>query len=220
MIKIKSEREIQLMRNAGNIMKEVFAALKAEIKPGMSTWDLNLIIKKIIESNSATSAEYKYPNHIKGKPAFPGHACISVNDVIIHGVPKKDQILKSGDIVTVDLVIQKDGYNVDAARTFAVGNISNVAKKLIQTTENAFFEAMEVAKEGYRIGDISNTIENYVKKHGFNVIHEYQGHGIGKDMHEEPRNPKLWKKRSGSKTSKRYDTCGRTNGNRGSKIYR
>lgn len=189
MINIKSEREINIMRNLGKIMIEVFSNIKNEIKPGISTWDLNIIIKDTIESNGATSAEFGYPNHIKGNPPFPGHACISVNDVIVHGVPSKNVILQNGDIVTVDLVIKRDGYNVDAARTFAVGNISKTAQNLINVTENAFFEAMEVTKVGNRIGDISSTIEKYVKKNGFDVIHEYQGHGIGKDMHEEPGVP-------------------------------
>ena len=146
MIKIKSEREIALMRKAGDIMKKVFKNIESEIKPGISTWDLNIIIKNTIEENGAISGEYNYPNHIKGNPAFPGHACISVNDVIIHGVPSKDVILKNGDIVTIDLVIKKDGYFVDAARTYPIGKVSESAQKLIQTAENAFFEAMEEVK--------------------------------------------------------------------------
>ena len=202
MINIKSNKEIELMRNAGNIMKQVFEEVKNNIKPGISTWDLNLVIKKIIESNGATSAEYNYPNFIPGKPSFPGHACISVNDVIVHGVPSKKVILKEGDIVTVDLVIKKDGYHVDAARTYGVGKISKVAQKLITVTENAFFESIKYAKEGYRIGDIYNAVELYVKKNGFDVIREYQGHGIGKQMHEDPGIPNFGKKGVGPRLQK------------------
>ena len=139
------------------------------------------MIKHIIEKNGARSAEYNYPNFHKGKPAFPGHACISVNEQIIHGVPSKKVILKDGDIVTIDLVIEKDGYHVDMARTYEVGqNVNKNTKKLLEVTRNAFYEGIKFAKVGYRIGDISHAIESYVHKNGFDVILEYQGHGIRK----------------------------------------
>lgn len=197
MIEIKSPREIELMREAGKIMKKIHKEVENSIKPGISTWDLNLIIKKIIEEAGATSAEYLYPNHIPGNPPFPGHACISVNEQIIHGVPSKKVILKDGDIVSVDLVIAKNGYHADCARTYAVGNISKNAQKLIDVTRKAFFEGIKQAKPGNRIGDISYTICNYVQKHGFDVIREYQGHGIGKEMHEDPAVPNYGKKGTG-----------------------
>lgn len=202
MIKIKSEREIAIMRENGKIMKKVFKELEESIKPGITTWDLNLIIKKIIESNGAKSAEFGYPNHYEGLPAFPGHACISVNDQIIHGVPSKKVILNEGDIVTIDLVIEKNGYNVDCARTFGVGNISKQAKSLLKVTKQAFFEAMKVAKEGNRVGDISATIYEYVRDNGFDVIREYQGHGIGQDMHEDPGIPNYGRRGIGPRLQK------------------
>jgi methionine aminopeptidase, type I len=181
MIEIKSEKEINIMRNNGKIMKEIQKEVKRFIKPGISTWELNNLIKNIIEKNGARSAEYNYPNFHKGKPAFPGHACISVNEQIIHGVPSKKVILKDGDIVTIDLVIEKDGYHVDMARTYEVGqNVNKSTKKLLEVTRNAFYEGIKFAKVGYRIGDISHAIESYVQKNGFDVILEYQGHGIRK----------------------------------------
>lgn len=200
MISIKSEREIELMRKAGKIMKEIHDELAKAIKPGITTKQLDKVINNIIEKHGAISGEYMYPSPV-GLDPFPGHACISVNDEIIHGVPG-DRILKEGDIVSIDLVIEKDGYCADAARTYAVGKISKNAEKLIKVTKKSFFQAMKVAKEGARIGDISNAIEKFVKENGFDVIHEYQGHGIGSEMHEEPGIPNYGKAGKGPRLKK------------------
>ena len=119
--------------------------------------------------------------------------CISINDEVIHGIPSKNRIIKDGDIVSVDLVALKDGYNGDMARTYLVGNVSDEAKRLVEVTKNAFFEGIKYAKKGNRIGDISHAIGEYVKSHGYTVVREFQGHGIGREMHEEPGIPNYGK---------------------------
>lgn len=194
MITIKSKKEIEIMRKAGQIMKQVHKEVESKIRPGISTYDLDKIIEKIIIDNNAISAEKGYPNFKPGGIPFPGNSCISVNDVVVHGVPKKNQILQNGDIVSIDLVIKYKGMHVDAARTYIIGKTKDKRdEELVIVTEDAFFEAMKYAKPGYRIGDISYAIEKYVKNHGFDVIREYQGHGIGKKMHEGPAIPNYGK---------------------------
>lgn len=203
MIFIKNEEEIEKMRAAAEIMKKVHAALYKSIKPGVSTYQLDKIIEEIILSHGAISAEKGYPNFFPGKPAFPGNACISVNEEIVHGVPKKERILKNGDIVSIDLVVKYNGYHADAARTYIVGKAkSKKDENLVIVTEEAFFEGIKFAKPGYRIGDISAAIEKYVKSKGFDVIKEYQGHGIGKSMHEDPMIPNYGKAGTGVRLKK------------------
>lgn len=190
MITIKSDEEIQIMKEAGQILVKVFDAVQKKIKPGMSTYELDKVIEKIIIENGSISAEKGYPNFIKGKPSFPGNACISVNEQIVHGVPSKKVILKNGDIVSIDLVIKYKEYHADAARTYIIGKSKTKRdEELVLTTEEAFFEGIKFAKVGYRVGDISHAIYQYVRSKGFDVIREYQGHGIGRNMHEEPAVP-------------------------------
>ncbi len=138
-------------------------------------------------------AEKGYPSGVKGIPAFPGSICASVNDEVIHGIPSKRVILKEGDIVSVDLVALKDGFNGDCARTYIVGNIDKETKRLIDATKQAFFEGIKYAKKGNRLGDICHAIGEYVEKNGFSVVKEFQGHGIGRQMHEDPGIPNYGK---------------------------
>ena len=130
---------------------------------------------------------------MKGVPAFPATLCISINDEVIHGIPSSKKIIKDGDVVSIDLVVYKDGFNGDAARTFIVGNGSSEAKKLVDVTKQAFFEGIKYAKPGNRIGDISHRIGEFVESNGFNVVREFQGHGIGREMHEDPGIPNYGK---------------------------
>ena len=193
MVTIKSKKEIEAMRQACKVVALTYKELEEKIKPGMSTWELDQIAEKIIQENGAIPAEKGYDIGVKGVPPYPAATCISVNDEIIHGIPSKKKIIKDGDIVSVDLVALKNGFNGDAARTFLVGNVSKEAKRLVEITKQAFFEGIKFAKPGYRIGDISHRIGEFVKENGYSVVREFQGHGIGRQMHEDPGIPNFGK---------------------------
>ncbi len=193
MISIKSKREIELMKEACKVTALTYDYIEKIIKPGMSTLELDKLAEKFIKEKGGIPAQKGYPSGVKGIPNFPGTLCISINDEVIHGIPSKNVIIKDGDVVSVDLVVLKNGYNGDAARTFLVGNCSNEAKELVEVTKQSFFEAIKFAKPGNRIGDISHAVESYVKQFGFSVVREFQGHGIGREMHEEPGIPNYGK---------------------------
>lgn len=173
-----------------------FGAIEKEIKPGVTTNYLNTVAEKVMKENGSTPSFKGVECPYKGGKTFKHALCLSVNDEIIHGIPS-DRVLNDGDIVCVDLGVYKDGYHSDAGRTFGVGNISDTAKKLIKVAQMAFFEGIKYAKEGYRIGDISSAIEECVLKNGFTLLEEYQGHGIGKEMHEDPGVPNIGRKGTG-----------------------
>lgn len=193
MVTIKSKKEIELMKEAGKVTALVHKAIEEAIKPGITTLDLDKIAEQTMKKYGAISAEKGYDPGIRGIPPYPASTCISVNDEVIHGIPSKNKIIKEGDIVSVDLVALKDGYNGDAARTYMVGNVSKEAKRLVEVTKQAFFEGIKYAKKGNRLGDISHAIGEYVKSQGYSVVREFEGHGIGKEMHEEPGIPNYGK---------------------------
>ena len=193
MVTIKSKREIELMKEACRIAALAQKAIEQAIKPGISTYELDMIAEKVIRDNGGIPAEKGYPSGEKGIPDFPASICSSVNDEVIHGIPSKKVILKDGDIVSIDLVAYKDGFNGDCARTYIVGNAPDSTKKLIDITRQAFFEGLKFAKKGYRIGDVSHAIGEFVNKNGYSVVREFQGHGIGRQMHEEPGIPNYGK---------------------------
>ena len=193
MVTIKSKREIELMKESCRLVALTYDMLEKNIKPGMSTYDLDQMADKFIREHGGIPAQKGYPSGVRGVPAFPGTLCTSINDTVIHGIPSKKDIIKDGDLVSIDLVILKNGFNGDAARTFIVGNASEEAKRLVEVTKQAFFEGIKFAKPGYRVGDISNAIGNFVWNNGFDVVREFQGHGIGKEMHEEPGVPNYGK---------------------------
>lgn len=199
MVTIKSKSEIEKMREAGRVADLAQKAIEAAIKPGISTLELDKIAEDTMRKYGAFPAEKGFPSGMKGVPDFPGSICASVNDNIIHGIPGKYTILKEGDIISIDLVAYKDGYNGDCCRTYAVGKISNEAQKLIDVTKQSFFEGMKMAKKGNRIGDIGAAVCAYVQKNGFDVIREFEGHGIGQEMHEEPGVPNYGKPGHGMK---------------------
>lgn len=182
MIVIKSQNQIDLMREAGKVCKYIFEELEKLIKPGISTKDIDSLVEKICKEKGVKAAE-------KGFEGYPASICTSVNDEVVHGIPDKKRILKSGDIVSCDLVIDYKGYMADACRTYACGDISETAKKLIAVSEEAFFNGIKYAKKGYRLKDISRAIQETVEKNGFNVIRDFTGHGIGRSMHEDPAIP-------------------------------
>ncbi len=189
MVTIKSKQEIEKMREACKIAALAQKAVEEAIKPGVSTWELDKIAENTMRKYGAIPAEKGYPSGQKGVPNFPGAICASVNDEVIHGIPSKRVILKEGDIISIDLVAYKDGFNGDCARTYSVGNIDKKSQKLIEVTKQAFFEGIKYAKKGNRIGDVSHAIGEFVEKNGFNVVKEFQGHGIGRQMHEDPGIP-------------------------------
>ena len=197
MITIKSKKEIELMREAGKIANIAQLAVEKAIKPGISTWELDKIAEKTMIENGAIPAEKGYPSGRKGIPDFPSSICSSVNDEVIHGIPSKRTILKEGDIVSVDLVAYKNGFNGDCARTYIVGKTSPEIERLVKITKQAFYEGIKFAKKGNRIGDISHAIGEYVKQNGYSVVKEFQGHGIGRQMHEDPGVPNYGKPNKG-----------------------
>ena len=193
MVTIKSKSEIEKMREACKIANLAQKEVEKAIKSGISTLELDKIAENTMRKYGAIPAEKGYPSGIKGVMDFPGAVCASINDNIIHGIPSKYGMLLDGDIVSIDLVAYKDGFNGDCARTYAVGNVSDEAKRLIEVTKQAFFEGIKFAKKGNRLGDISHAIGEYVKENGYSVLKEFEGHGIGRDMHEDPGIPNFGK---------------------------
>ena len=193
MIYIKSEKEIELMKEACRVAALAQKAVEEAIKPGISTLELDRIAEETMRKNGAIPAEKGYPSGVKGVPDFPGSICSSINDMVIHGIPSKYDILKEGDIISVDLVAYKNGFNGDCARTYVVGKVDKETKKLIDVTKQAFFEGIKYAQKGYRLGDVCHAIGSYVEKNGFSVVREFQGHGIGRQMHEDPGIPNYGK---------------------------
>lgn len=201
MIHIKSEKEIQLMRQSAEIMKKVLKAIKEEVKEGVTTSYLDFVAEKVMKENSATPSFRGVECPYRGGKTYSHAICVSVNDEIIHGIPS-GRVLKNGDVVSVDVGVYKNGFHADAGRTFIVGEGSKIAKKLVQVAEAAFFEGIAQAVPGNRIGDISNAIQTYVEKAGFNLLREFQGHGIGREMHEDPGVPNIGKKGRGERLTK------------------
>ena len=182
MIIVKNSEQITLMKRAGVITAEALLVAKEMIMPGVSTKEIDTKIKRFIEKCGAV------PSFL-GYGGFPGSACISINDEVIHGIPSDKVVLKEGDIVKIDVGARYRGYNGDSARTFPVGKVSDEALKLISVTEGSFYEAMKVTRVGYRIGDIGHAVESFVISNGFSVVRDYVGHGVGYELHEDPQIP-------------------------------
>lgn len=181
MITIKSEREIELMRKAGLLVSEMHKFIKPYIKEGVTTKELDKLCEDFIISNDAIPT-------CKGYEGFPSALCTSVNDTVVHGIPDNYK-LKDGDIITIDVVIGYKGYQGDAAWTYAVGSIDEDKKYLMEHTEKALYEGIKFAKPGNRIGDISHAVQEYAESHNLGVVRELCGHGIGREMHEDPEVP-------------------------------
>ena len=193
MVTIKSKKEIELMKEACKVVALTYQELEKRIKPGMTTWELDQIAEKTMRSLGAIPAEKGYDIGVKGVPPYPATLCVSINDEVIHGIPSKNKVIREGDLVSIDTVALKNGFNGDAARTFIVGKASKEAERLVQVTKQAFFEGIKFAKPGYRIGDVSHRIGEYVHSQGYSVVREFQGHGIGRQMHEDPGIPNYGK---------------------------
>ncbi len=197
MINIKNEKEIELMRESARVLKLVLKAIEKEIKPGVTTMHLNNVAEKVMRDNGATPSFKGVPCPYRGGRDYEWAICTSVNDEVIHGIPSDDVVLKEGDIVCVDLGTYKNGWHSDAGRTFGVGKISKEAERLIKVTKDAFFYAVDKAVEGNRVGDISNAVQEFVEKNGYTLVREFQGHGIGQEMHEDPGIPNIGRKGTG-----------------------
>ncbi|NLP00520.1 MAG: type I methionyl aminopeptidase [Clostridiaceae bacterium] len=199
MIFVKSQRELDKMRRAGEIVALVHQKMAELIKPGITTIELDREAEKVITRAGAIPSFKGFPCSYGGID-FPGSICASVNDVVIHGIPD-NTILKEGDIISIDVGAILDGYHADAARTIAVGKISEEARDLIFHTEEAFKRGMEKAVEGNRIRDISIAIQDYAEGKGYSIVRDYVGHGIGTEMHEEPQIPNYATREKGVRLS-------------------
>jgi methionyl aminopeptidase len=191
-VTIKSDREIELMREAGRILAIVHKELEKAIQPGMSTMDINKLGEEVIRSYDCIPSFLNYNG-------YPASICVSVNDEVVHGIPSKSRIIMEGDIVSLDAGVIYKGYHSDAARTHAVGEISNEAKKLIEVTKQSFFEGIKFAKEGNHLFEISEAIGRYAESFGYGVVRDLVGHGIGSNLHEDPQIPNFKQRRRGLK---------------------
>ncbi len=183
------------MRQAGRVCDSIFKGLEELIKPGISTKDIDHYVETICKNNHMTAAE-------KGYCGYPASACTSVNEEVVHGIPDKKRILREGDIVSVDIVVENKGYMADACRTFGVGQISPEAQHLIDTAKESFFEGLKYCKVGNRLSDVSHSIQTKVEAEGFEVIRDFVGHGIGNEMHEDPQIPNYGKAGKGPRLQK------------------
>lgn len=190
MIHIKTLEEIQIMREGGKILSKLLKELEKLIQPGISSYELDKFAYEYILSSGARPSFLNYNG-------FPASLCISINEVLIHGIPKKDVIIEDKDVVSIDAGVYYKGYHTDAARTFIVGRVDKTIQKLVEITEKSFYEGIKFAKEGNRLSDISAAIEKTIIKAGFFVVKEYVGHGIGKRLHEEPSIPNYGKPGNG-----------------------
>lgn len=190
MIIIKNEEEIQIMQEGGKILAKLLEEIQNLIKPGITTYELDKFGYEFIISNGAKPSFLHYNG-------FPSSLCISLNEVLIHGIPRQDIILKETDVISIDAGVFYKGFHTDAARTFAVGKVDKNILKMIEITEKSFYEGIKFAKEGNRLTDICSAIEKTVVKAGFFVVKEYVGHGIGRRLHEEPSIPNYGKPGNG-----------------------
>lgn len=179
MIKIKSEREIALLKEAGHIVALCHEAMKKHVRAGISTWELNEICEKIILEHGATPS-------FKGYGGFPASVCASVNEVVVHGIPSKKQILKEGDIIAIDIGACYKGYHGDSAWSYAVGKISIKDEQLMKVTHDALYAGLAVLKDGVHLGDVEAAIGNYIQPYGYGIVEDFTGHGVGHELHEDP----------------------------------
>ena len=179
MISLKNQTQIAKMRDAGKILREVEDEVRLAIRPGVSTLELDELAEKLIRRNHAIPSELGYEG-------YPGSICASINDEVVHGIPSAKRILQEGDIISVDCTVLLDGWQADSAFTAGVGRISPEAEKLIRVTEECFWKAAAQCVIGNRLGDVGSAVERHARANGFSVIREFTGHGIGREMHEDP----------------------------------
>lgn len=186
MIQIKNPTELKLMLKAGELAAQALALAGKNAVAGISTWELDRIVNDYIVAHGGHSP-------CKGYGGFPGHNCFSVNEELIHGIPSKKKILKEGDIISCDIVAELNGFMGDNTKTFRVGKVSEEAERLMKATEEALYKGIEQAVAGNRVGDISNAVQTHVESNGYAVVRKFIGHGVGREMHEEPEVPNYGK---------------------------
>ena len=182
MITIKSEKEINMMRDAGKIVRDVLLLMGESVKEGITTFELDEIARKFILKQNAIPSFLNYSG-------YPASICASINEEVVHGIPSKKRIIKSGDIVSIDVGAIYKGWQGDAARTFTVGDVGEEKAKLVKVTEESFFKGLETVKDGARLGDLGSAIQTYAESFGYGVVRDLVGHGIGREMHESPDVP-------------------------------
>ena len=191
-VSIKSEREIELMRQAGKILAKVHDELGKAIRPGISTLEIDQLGERLIRGFDCI------PNFLNYH-GYPASICVSVNEEVVHGIPRKDRILQKGDIVSLDAGLIYKGYHSDAARTHLVGEVDGKVRKLVEETKNSFFAGIKMARPGNYLFDISNAIDAYISKFGYGIVRDLTGHGIGTNLHEDPPIPNFAQRRKGIK---------------------
>lgn len=212
-VTIKNQREIEIMRQAGKILLQVHEALEGMIKPGVTTYELDKKATEIIKSYGCIPSFLNYNG-------FPASICTCVNDVVVHGIPDRKEVLLDGDIIAIDIGVIYNGYHSDAARTHAIGNISKEAQKLIDVTKQSFFEGIKYARAGMHLYQISAAVEDFVTSYGYSCVRDLVGHGIGRALHEDPQIPNFRQRRRGMRlvpgmvicvepmvNEGRYDVC-------------
>ena len=191
MVHVKSEKEIDLMREPCKIVRDTLDFVGSKIQAGMSTLEVNELVERYIRASGANPS-------CLGYGGFPASACISVNEMVVHGIPD-GRILQEGDIVSVDVVADKNGYHGDACRTFCIGSVAPEVRKLVKVTEECFFKAIEGLQEGTPLFNIGYAVQQHAESHGYGVIRSYTGHGIGREMHEDPSVPNFGKRGTGAR---------------------
>lgn len=199
MIKIKNDKEIEYMRESCRIVKETLEFVGKNIRAGMTTKEVDGLVYKYITSCGA------YPSEL-GYEGYPASSCVSVNEVVVHGIPN-DRIILDGDIVSVDITAEKNGFHGDAARTFLIGNVSEEKRKLVEVTKECFFKAINGLRAGSPLFDIGYAVQTYAESHGYGVVRALTGHGIGRDMHEDPSVPNYGRKGTGMRLRAGMTIC-------------
>ena len=192
---LKTEDEIELMRQANRLVGKTLGELAKHIRPGVTTLELDRIADTFIRDNGATPTFKGFPNPYGGP--FPASICTSVNDVVVHGVPGQDTVLKEGDIISIDCGTLLNGYNGDSCYTFCVGEVSEEVKRLLEVTKASLYKGIEQAVAGRHVGDISAAVQDYCEEAGYGVVRELTGHGIGREMHEDPQVPNYGRRGNG-----------------------
>ena len=192
---LKTEDEIELMRQANQLVGKTLGELAKHIKPGVTTLQLNAIADEFIRDHGAVPTFKGFPNPYGGP--FPASICTSVNDVVVHGVPDSKTVLKEGDIISIDCGTLLNGFNGDSCYTFCVGDVADDVKKLLRITKEALYKGIENAVAGKHVGDVSSTVQDYCEAEGYGVVRELTGHGIGREMHEDPQVPNYGRRGNG-----------------------